>query len=167
MDSIEEPNDESAEVEQTIRACAKIAGCDEELALAVARVESSWNKFATRFESEWRYFYQAARFANILVTTVQTEMIHQQTSWGLMQIMGSVARELGYVGHLPALCDANLGALMGCIKLASIGKRYEKMTDVIAAYNAGSPVHNIKGGYQNQVYVDRVMIEYMKLTGKA
>jgi soluble lytic murein transglycosylase-like protein len=40
-------------------------------------------------------------------------------SWGLMQLMGEVAREMGFTGtYLSQLCDPPIGLLWGCKKLA-------------------------------------------------
>lgn len=64
----------------------------------------------------------------------------QQASWGLMQVMGAVARELGYKGrHLPALCRPEIGIPIGCRHLANQIRRFGNLDNGIAAYNAGTP----------------------------
>lgn len=65
----------------------------------------------------------------------------QQASWGLMQVMGAVARELGYTGrHMPGLCRPEIGVRYGCRHLAALLRRHgSKLELAVAAYNAGSP----------------------------
>lgn len=83
----------------------------------------------------------------------------QAASWGLMQVMGAVARELGYKGHLPGLCDPAAGMKFGCYHLANLRKRYFAQfgwDGVVAAYNAGSPRLLESGLFDNQDYVDAI-----------
>jgi soluble lytic murein transglycosylase-like protein len=65
----------------------------------------------------------------------------QQASWGLLQIMGATARELGcraeYLTHLVA--DPTAGLEYGCLYLARLLKRCGTIDGAISAYNAGSP----------------------------
>lgn len=70
--------------------------------------------------------------------------------------MGSVAREIGFDGHLTQLCDPEVGVHFGVKKIMEIQKRYQSLDDIIAAYNAGTA---IKHGdqYMNQGYVDGVL----------
>jgi soluble lytic murein transglycosylase-like protein len=49
-----------------------------------------------------------------------TEEIARSISWGLLQLMGQVAREHGFQRpFLSALCDPSAGLTMGCIVLAA------------------------------------------------
>jgi hypothetical protein len=84
----------------------------------------------------------------------------QQASWGLMQVMGAVARECGFHGnYLSQLLDPEEGTEFGCRHLAILKGRYIQVygwDGVIAAYNAGSPRIVHAGGFENQQYVDRV-----------
>jgi hypothetical protein len=49
-----------------------------------------------------------------------TEEIARSISWGLMQVMGQVAREHGYVEKfLSALCDPEAGLATGCAVFAA------------------------------------------------
>ncbi len=73
-----------------------------------------------------------------------------------MQVMGSVARELGYLGPLQKLCVEQWGILYGCLQLKRLMHRYTELDDVIASYNAGSPIRVASGRYKNQSYVDAV-----------
>lgn len=84
----------------------------------------------------------------------------QKASWGLMQVMGAVAREVGFAEpYLPRLCDPATGLKHGCLHLAQLRDRHfadDGWDGVIAAYNEGSPRKGADGRYLNQVYVDRV-----------
>jgi len=85
----------------------------------------------------------------------------QAASWGLMQVMGAVAREHGYRGaYLPELCDPELNLDYGCRHLVSLRLRFygaHGWEGVIAAYNAGSPRKTAHGQFENQRYVDEVL----------
>jgi len=81
----------------------------------------------------------------------------QQASWGLMQIMGAVARERGFTGRfLNALHDPVLNVNIGCKHLAAYAKRYLGSLGwpgVLRAYNGGpyAATHNT-----NPEYVDKI-----------
>lgn len=138
---------------------AKELKLDHELVLAIIEVESNFNTMAHRFESAWIYFTSDAdilRFAIHNSLTRQTERIDQQTSFGCGQVMGSVARELGYEGNLADLYDPNFGIHYACLKIKEVTEKYEFLDDAISAYNAGSPV-KVGGLYRNQAYVDSVL----------
>lgn len=84
----------------------------------------------------------------------------QKMSWGLMQVMGAVAREYGFKGtFLSELCDPHVGLKYGMIHVQTLFKRYNgHWPDVIAAYNMGSPRRVDGGAYENQEsYVDVVL----------
>ena len=84
----------------------------------------------------------------------------QQASWGLMQVMGAVARELGCkLPYLTALCRPEVGLDYGCRYLRVLQDRYMDSAGwngIIAAYNAGSPRRGVDGAFVNQGYVDKV-----------
>jgi soluble lytic murein transglycosylase-like protein len=87
-------------------------------------------------------------------------------SWGVMQVMGGLARDLGYQGHLPNLCDPNLNINYATLYIQRLRRRWPEESDVIAAYNAGSPRKRASGMYENQRYVDKVtglLREFRKL----
>ena len=94
-----------------------------------------------------------------------TERQDQMTSWGLMQVMGAVARELGHTGPLSDLLDPPTGLFYGCLHLRRFRAKYDIWPDVIAAYNAGSPrrVAGQIGPYVNQSYVDKVLAAWNNL----
>lgn len=84
------------------------AGIDPALACAVIEQESAWDPWSIRYEPA---FYQ--RYVVPLKLGDITEAQMRATSWGLMQVMGEVAREEGYTGNLPALCDPTIGITAG------------------------------------------------------
>lgn len=145
---------------------------------AMVQVESSGNTWAWNPEPHYRYLWDvkrnrpfrpltAAEQANerppsdfaCLAGDRDQEWWAQQASWGLMQVMGAVARERGFNGeYLPRLCDPLIGLEYGCRHLAMLRKRYFdawRWDGVIAAYNAGSVRHS-RGSFENQGYVNKV-----------
>jgi hypothetical protein len=87
---------------------------DAALVCAIIEQESAWNTYATRYEPGFRTRYVAP------LHLPPTEEIARSISWGLMQVMGQVAREHGFDGKfLSALCDPALGLDLGCAVLAS------------------------------------------------
>lgn len=135
---------------------------DPHLAMAIVQQESGGNPYAIRYEALWRYLVTPATFANSLHISAATETVLQSMSWGLMQVMGSVARELGFTDPMPKLCELEIGLQYGCKQLQRLAIRYPKLEDTIAAYNAGSPRRTTAGIYENQSYVDSVL-NYIQL----
>lgn len=162
-----------------IEAAALRIGVPAAIAVAIARTESGLNRFAMRVEPGYRYLWDVAnnapfdlgndrsdsrvppkRFVGMPGAHAGTEWIGQQTSWGCMQVMGAIARELGHRGYFTELCQTDIGAEYGCRLLARYRDRYYKAAGwrgVIASYNAGAPRTDQRGLYLNQVYVDRVL----------
>lgn len=129
---------------------------DPLLCVAIATVESNWDPWAVRFEPRWNYLYNPDVYAQKLRITEHTEKVLQSCSWGIMQVMGSVARELGFDGPLQQLCGPAYSAEYGCKKLFQYRKKYKTEADIIAAYNYGLAVKFLNGKYKNQEYVDKV-----------
>jgi soluble lytic murein transglycosylase-like protein len=123
---------------------------------AIIQTESAGCRYAARFEPRWKYFYLVDNHASQLGITKETETVLQACSYGLMQIMGSVCRELGFQDHLTMLTDPVLNIKYGCMKLKKIAEKYHTQTDIISAYNAGTPVMTTGGNYRNQAYVTKV-----------
>jgi hypothetical protein len=80
----------------------------------------------------------------------------QMTSWGLTQVMGAVARELGLKGPIFQMLEPKTNLTYCALLLKRLAKKYTQKDDLIAAYNAGSAVKNLDGRYKNQQYVDKV-----------
>lgn len=130
------------------------------LVKAVVQAESGGNTFAIRYEPGFLRRYvpvDAATFG----ASLETERQARATSWGLMQVMGQVARELGCrEPFLSVLCDPVTGLEYGCRLLARLRDRYLAAygwEGVVSAYNQGSPRKDESGEYVNQGYVMKVM----------
>lgn len=142
-----------------IRRVAALHALDPLLVAAVIKVESSGQAFATRYEKAYRWLVTPSQFAQDLGISLDTEVIAQAHSYGLMQIMGGTARGLGFTGYCVELVGVELGLEYGCRCLAHCVDRFRPLEHSIAAYNAGSPrdVAPYDGVLDNQPYVDRVL----------
>lgn len=147
----------------SINIAAKRHDVDRFLLASIISVESSGNTTAVRFEPEFKWLLTPEKYARELKITKKTEEIMQKTSWGLGQVMGSVARELGHEGDLAELCNPEMGAHYTAKKIRSLMDKYEGIEDVVSSYNQGSPRSNPLGKYNNQGYVNKVMNKYNSL----
>ncbi len=127
-----------------------------ELILAMVFQESGGERYAYRFEPGYTYFYnfKAKRplHANwksdeanrefALTELGVTEFHAQSASWGLLQIMGAVAREYGFSGPMPELCDPELNIRLGTKYLWIYGHKSGKLSteQALARYN-GSAIY--------------------------
>jgi hypothetical protein len=111
------------------------------LAVAIAITESSLNPFVSRYEKYYAWLVDVDRYARNLSITRDTEKMMQRTSWGLFQIMGAVARELGYNDYLHLLAtqetiDTQIELFVRHFN--RIFKHYNKdIARAISGYNAG------------------------------
>lgn len=137
---------------------------DPFLVAAFVLTESGGNQYATRFEPNYHWLYKPEECAKRAGTTLETEKIHQQTSWGYMQLMGGVLRELQFKGGLPGACDEFTNISYGAAKLKRLIDAYVKIPDAISAYNQGSPRRQPNGQYVNQPYVSRVLDWWARLS---
>lgn len=113
---------------------AVLEGLDPVLICAIIEQESNWNIWAGRYEPG---FYEEYIIKQQLKDV--TEAHFRTISWGLMQVMGEVAREEHYTGDLPALCDPQTGINAGLTHFARMLKLSQG--DVHAAlqhWNGGS-----------------------------
>lgn len=131
---------------------------EKSLIAAICMQESSFETWRCRYEPNWQYFTFALHYAQLLGISFDTELQFQKTSWGLMQVMGGVARELGYDDYINKLVNPDFGLKYGCKKLASLKKKYEELNDAISSYNQGIPSKDSTGRYHNQTYVDSVLV---------
>ncbi|HXQ25921.1 MAG TPA: transglycosylase SLT domain-containing protein [Candidatus Acidoferrales bacterium] len=103
-----------AELIALARATAARHALDPALVCAVVEQESSWETHAIRYEPAFRAHYVAP------LGLPPTEEVARSISWGLMQVMGQVAREHGFSGKfLSALCEPPAGLDIGCAVLAA------------------------------------------------
>jgi soluble lytic murein transglycosylase-like protein len=111
---------------------------DPAIVCAVVEQESAWNTFALRFEPAFFAKYVASLYTNNKVTA--SEAYARGFSWGLMQVMGQVARETGYdAPYLSAICDPQQGLAIGCKVLR---KKFDATagdtTRALLAWNGGA-----------------------------
>lgn len=141
------------EVEQwRLLAEAYCGPLDADLILAVIWQESSGDQWAYRYEPQYQYFLDvksgkplyrshlsgAANRLEALRLLGSTEFNAQSASYGLMQVMGAVAREHGMTGWLTALCDPNIGIKFGCKHLVGHYQRNGNDIDTaLLRYNGG------------------------------
>ncbi|MGO9642174.1 MAG: transglycosylase SLT domain-containing protein [Candidatus Acidiferrales bacterium] len=96
------------------RAAAAAHGLDPALVCAVVEQESAWNTWAVRYEPGFLSRYVAPLYTAGKIGA--TEAYTRAMSWGLMQVMGQVAREEGLpdATPIPQLCDPAVGLEYGC-----------------------------------------------------
>src|SRR5260370_6601688 len=95
------------------RRAAAAHSLDPALVCAVVEQESAWNPWAIRYEPLFFAKYVASLYTNNKVSA--SEAYARGFSWGLMQVMGQVARETGFDAlFLSALCDPEQGLAVGC-----------------------------------------------------
>jgi len=80
-------------------------------------------------------------------------------SMGLMQVLPSTARAMGYEGPDDGLLDPKTNIFYGTKYLAHQLHRYRNIPEAVAAYNAGSARYRA-GRFINQRYVDKVLRYY-------
>lgn len=141
---------------QVIEDVADAENVPANLLAAIVQTESSNNKFAVRFEPAYKYLFKTKENAQACGITEATETVFQMTSFGLCQIMGAVARELGLKGPIFQLLDEHINLQYSAKLLKRLAGRFKERDDIIAAYNAGSPIKTMNGLYKNQQYVDKV-----------
>lgn len=130
------------QLEALARKAAAAQSLDPALVCAVVEQESAWNTWAIRYEPAFFTKYVASLYTNNKVTA--TEAYARGFSWGLMQVMGQVARETGFdAPFLAALCDPEQGLAIGCKVLR---KKLDAMagdtTRALLAWNGGAnPVY--------------------------
>lgn len=117
---------------QLARQVAQRHNLDADIFCAQVERESSWNPLAVRYEPAFRDRYVAPKHLEL------SEEIARSHSYGLLQVMGEVAREFGYAGQLAGLFDPELGLEWGARvvahKIAVNGGNVERG---LLAYNGG------------------------------
>jgi soluble lytic murein transglycosylase-like protein len=102
-----------AQLVDLARQIAAANSLDPALVCAVVEQESAWNPWAMRYEPAFFVKYVAPLYTNNKVSA--SEAYARGFSWGLMQVMGQVAREAGFDAlFLSALCDPEQGLAIGC-----------------------------------------------------
>ncbi|WP_148208424.1 transglycosylase SLT domain-containing protein [Solidesulfovibrio magneticus] len=167
------------QIRQLSEEAAHVHGLPPQIVYAVIRHESGGgNVWAWNPEPKYRYFwdcrlkkpFRAVTDAEIASerppadfqaaargVDPDCEWWGQQASWGLMQMMGAVARERGFDGaFLNELHDPKLNIDIGCRHLAGYAKRYLASLGwegVLRAYNGGpyAATHNTNPQYPPKV----------------
>lgn len=107
--------------------------------------ESQGDTWAAKPEEKYRWtFGRLASHVPLLKKllprwrTQAQDFYMQRISFGLCQVMGAVARELGFKGYLTMLCNPEIGARMGAAKLADCLKRSNgDLRAALLRYNGG------------------------------
>lgn len=141
---------------QIIEDVADAENVPANLLAAIVQTESSNNRYAVRFEPHYKYLFKTKENAAANGITEATETVFQMTSFGLCQLMGAVARELGLKGTVFQLLDEQTNLTYAAKLIKRLANRFKERNDIIAAYNAGTPVKTMNGLYKNQSYVDKV-----------
>ena len=127
--------------EATARRLSLQYGVAPELILAVMGIESAFNPRAYRYEATLK-----------------------DASRGLMQLLLSTARSLGFAGAPEQLYDADVNANLGTKYLAQQLRRYGgSIPDALSAYNGGHALR-LGSGYVNQSYVDKGLAAWQGFT---
>lgn len=146
---------------EPIEANAAETGIPARLIAAIIQVESAGNPFAIRFEPAFYGMVQREGFKTPAGVSRPTELNARCFSWGLMQIMGQVARERGFAeSYLSALCDPETGIRWGCRQLARCRSRFFERFGwpaVTAAYNGGFGAVKQDGSFTNPHYPKAVL----------
>src|SRR3954469_10627992 len=119
------------------RKAAAKQSLDPALVCAVVEQESAWNPWAMRYEPAFFTKYVASLYTNNKISA--SEAYARGFSWGLMQVMGQVARETGFDAlFLSVLCDPEQGLALGCKVLR---RKFDAMsgdtTRALLAWNGG------------------------------
>ena len=161
---VESPED----VQELVMEFADKHGIPANLLRAIVQTESAGNTWAMRYEPDYRWLWDVRNdnpykgdpelLPSPSFVSVKTELVGQRTSWGLMQVMGATARELGFRGrYLSRFVDPEFGLEYGCRYLRRLHERFGPGWEAVAAaYNAGSPRRREDGAWINQAYIDRI-----------
>lgn len=161
---------------------ARNHGLDPNTVMGLIQVESRENKFAFRPEPKFRWLWDnklKQPFRKITAEELNSEVppndfydirglsgmdaAHewwgQAVSWGLMQVMGSVAREAGFKEvYLTQLVEVGYNLEYGCTMLESLNRWAKGDQDaMLAAYNGGKVGNGPEDSpKRNQSYADKV-----------
>ena len=125
------------EIIDLARCIAAEHALDPALVCAVIEQESAWDPWAVRYEPGFLSRYVAPLYTAGKLSA--TEAYTRSMSWGLMQLMGQVAREFGFEdASLAELCDPATGVEFGCRVLAARLKRARDVSAALLAWNGGA-----------------------------
>lgn len=148
----------AAHIRASIEKVATAHGLEADLVEAVVLTESSGNTFANKPETKYPYLMNVRTWKPFRPLTASErvaawapddfptlaghrdqEWQAQRTSWGLMQVMGAVAREHGFRGlYLVELVEVVANLQIGCRHLAGFLTWTKGDVDkALRAYNGG------------------------------
>lgn len=141
-----------------IATAAKLHSLDPDIVEAMVLVESDGRAWAWNPEPTYRYLWNVRTgqpFRKLTASEASSkwpppdfptaggdrdqEWWGQQASWGLLQVMGAVARERGFSGlYLPELCDPVTNLTIGCRHYAAFLRwAGGDVWRAVGAYNGG------------------------------
>jgi soluble lytic murein transglycosylase-like protein len=125
------------------RIAATESGLDPALVCAVCENESSWDPDALRLEQG---FYR--RYIQSMKGLSLREKVLRSVSFGLMQVMGQVARELGFSDpDLSQCAEPRTNLTLGCRRLKRALEKHDGNTRAaLLDYNGGADL-----GYPERV----------------
>ena len=131
------PSTVPTEIIELARGIAVEHGLDPALVCALIEQESAWNPWAVRYEPGFLSRYVAPLYTAGKLSA--TEAYTRSMSWGLMQVMGQVAREFGFAADsLSELCDPATGIDIGCTVLAKrMARARGDVPAALLAWNGG------------------------------
>jgi soluble lytic murein transglycosylase-like protein len=156
------------EWDRLISVNANFRKIDANVVRAIIQQESKQNRYAVRYEPGWEYLLNPGHYAAWNGTTEATEIELQKMSWGLGQLMGSVARELGHEGPMGQLFDPAVNIALICLKIKNImhQAKTDLKEDIFSCYNGGlGSLLNKKDEYPNQEYVNSCLEHYKTIGG--
>jgi len=177
------PSDSAPLLQKQIHAVAALYALDPLFVDAWIAVESGGNPWAWNPEPKYRYFWDVKRrhpFRTIteierhaefppadfpcLAGDRDQEWWGQQASWGLLQVMGAVAREYGFTQpYLTELCDPYSNVVIACRYFRTLLAWAEDNTaQALAAYNGGKWL-NHQPPFRNQAYANKVLAQHARL----
>jgi len=131
-----------SDLQAKAKSYAVLHGLDGALVCAVVEQESNWAPWAIRYEPAFEKRYVEP------LGLGPTETVARSISWGLMQLMGESAREMGFNGKLASLCDPDNGLDWGCRHLKTkLDAHSGDVTAGLLAWNGGA----------NKEYADQVL----------
>ena len=154
-----------AQHDEIIIRAAETFRLDANLLRALMAIESSGGEcYKPRLEPSYNYLYHPDIYCDKLGITRATEDCLQRMSWGPLQIMGAVAREMGFESDIPMLTHPDIAIFYASKYLRYLSDRCDDEEHLIAAYNGGLGVSKTVGGmWRNQTYVDKVYRELRRL----
>ena len=152
------------------KSAAREESLDPALVCAIAEQESGWDANAIRMEPLFLLKYVKPLAAK--QPMLPTEMIGRSTSFGLMQLIGQVARELGFLNAFDSLCNPTVGLIWGCRHLSGLMRSVkEEAKQEVGGSGTADPVTELDivrrtllryNGGADKAYADKVLARVAK-----